>query len=117
MRHDVGRVDDYADGSRRILQLGKRSVGVFRIGQDFHAVLNHCPHNGAAVCLGRVSGTMLPSKPFEYEYAEEQVVLRCPWHGWEFDLASGKCLFGVDGSKVKTYPVTIENDTVFVDVP
>lgn len=42
------------------------------------------------MCLGRLSGTPLPSKVYEYIYGREGCILRCPWHGWEFDLTTGE---------------------------
>jgi nitrite reductase (NADH) small subunit len=115
MKYDVGGVDEFPEGSCRILTVGNRSVGVYNVGGSFHAVLNYCPHHGAPVCLGKLSGTMLPSSPGEYEYGLDGSVLRCPWHGWEFDLASGRCLFGVDRARLKTYPISLEDGRIVID--
>ena len=41
-------------------------------------------------------------------------VLRCPWHQWAFDIATGRCL--VDSEiRAKTYPVKIKGDDVVVE--
>ena len=45
---------------------------------------NRCPHHGGPLCLGSVASRVEQPPPGRYELAE-QVVLRCPWHGWEFD--------------------------------
>jgi 3-phenylpropionate/trans-cinnamate dioxygenase ferredoxin subunit len=42
--------------------------------------------------------------------------MRCPWHGWEFDIASGRSLFDPDGVRVRNYPVTVEDGTVIVEL-
>jgi nitrite reductase/ring-hydroxylating ferredoxin subunit len=59
-------------------------------GRAMPAVLNVCPHEVAPVCLGGVRGTALASMPGEYTWGREGVILACPWHGWEFDLLTGR---------------------------
>ena len=59
---------------------------------------------------------MLPSQPLDYQYGLEGRVLRCPWHGWEFDLETGEKLFDPGcRARVKTYPVAVEDGVVVVD--
>ncbi|HLK16524.1 MAG TPA: Rieske 2Fe-2S domain-containing protein, partial [Fimbriimonadaceae bacterium] len=38
----------------------------------------------------------------------EGEILRCPWHGWEFDLATGESVCDPQGYRVKKYPVAVE---------
>jgi len=52
----------------------------------------------------------LPSKPGEYRWGREGEVLRCPWHGWEFDITSGRSIFNPHRVRVRTYEVTVEPD-------
>ena len=59
---------------------------------------------------------MLPSDPYEYRYGRESRVLRCPWHGWEFDLETGEKLFDVtERARVRTYPVSVEDGRVVIN--
>lgn len=51
---------------------------------------------------------MLPSPPQEYIYGMENLVLACPWHGWEFDIRTGQALFDPSGVAVRAYPVKVE---------
>ncbi len=60
----------------------------------------------------RVGGTTLPSPPGEFRWGREGEILACPWHGWEFDLLTGEGL--ADKRKLRLYPVSIEEDTVFI---
>lgn len=99
----------------RLVELGSRSIGIYNTGERIYAVLNVCPHQLAPVCLGTVSGTLLPSEPGTLEYGLENRVLRCPWHGWEFDLATGELLFQSDRRRLLTFPVTVTGGTVYVD--
>lgn len=116
MKTDVGACDDLKPGSRMIVEVDGKSIGVFNIGGTYHAVLNHCPHHDAPVCRGRLSGTMVPSNPGEYVGGLRDMVLRCPWHGWEFNIETGKCIFGVDRSSIRIYPVSVESGRILVEL-
>jgi nitrite reductase/ring-hydroxylating ferredoxin subunit len=89
-RHPVAQAADITPGGRRVVTVGRVEIGIFNVGGEFRAYRNACPHAGAPVCLGRVSGTSLPSGVYEYLYGKEGCILRCPWHGWEFDLRTGE---------------------------
>jgi nitrite reductase/ring-hydroxylating ferredoxin subunit len=103
-RHPVAQAGDLPPGSRRIVSVGKVEIGLFNVGGEIHAYRNACPHAGAPVCLGRVSGTSMPSHVYEYIYGKEGCILRCPWHGWEFDLRTGAHLVDPD-NRLKEVPV------------
>ena len=107
-RHEICSVTELPLGSRRIVEIGYRSIGVFNVDGRFYAVRNRCPHQGAPLCRGTLAGTMLPSAPGEYRYGLEGRVLRCPWHSWEFDVTTGEMVFVPDPMRVKTYTVTVE---------
>jgi 3-phenylpropionate/trans-cinnamate dioxygenase ferredoxin subunit len=90
-----------------------RSIGVFNVQGSFVAVLNVCPHELAPVCLGAVRGTALASMPGEYRWGREGEILACPWHGWEFDLLTGRALADTR-KRLRLYPVVVREDTVYV---
>jgi nitrite reductase (NADH) small subunit len=114
-RHVVCRVDELPEGGRRIVDVGGRSIGVFHVDGRYYAIRNVCPHMGAPLCLGTVGGTMLPSEPHTYTYGLENRILRCPWHGYEFDLETGRPPFGTYPLRVRTYPVRVEEDQVVIE--
>lgn len=116
MRHRVGRLAEFPDGDVRIVDVAGRSVGIYRRGADLFGVLNVCPHRGAPICRGVVGGTMLPSEPGELHYGLEGWVLRCPWHGWEFDIRSGESVCRVDRRRVRTVPVQVVGRDVYCEV-
>lgn len=117
MERKVGRVEDIPGNDALIVQVEGLPIGVFKRGERFFAVKNLCPHKRAPLALGTVEGTMLPTPcAGELQYGMEDQVIRCPWHGWEFDLTTGKCLFGVSDSKIRTYPIAVRDGDVFVDV-
>lgn len=98
-------------GSKRIVddETTGLSLGVFNIGGEFYAVKNVCPHLGAPLCLGTVHATHRPGAVFEFRPDLQGRVLRCPWHGWEFDIVTGKGLYD-RSSRVATYPCTVDED-------
>lgn len=114
MRYRVGSVGELSAEGCRVVTLRGRRIGILSVDGDFFAVRNECPHKGAPLCEGTVSGTFLPSRPNYYVYGMENRVLRCPWHGWEFELTSGRSLFQPDEVGVKVYRVTVEADDVFL---
>lgn len=112
-RWPVARASDLAPGECAIVTIKRHSVGVFNVNGTFVAVLNVCPHELAPVCRGRVSGTTLPSAPGEFRWGREGEILSCPWHGWEFDLVTGKALAD-PRVRVRRYPTEVVDGTVFV---
>lgn len=115
VRVPVAAVGELPPGTRKIVEVEGRSIGVFNVNGQYRAVLNLCPHELAPVCLGPVRGTTKPTNvPGHYEWHREGEILACPWHGWEFDLISGKSL--VDRRPLKLFAVDVEDDQVFVTV-
>ena len=107
-RHIVGRANELPPGARRIVEAEGRSIGVFNVHGTFYALRNRCPHQAAPLCLGAIKGMALPSKPNEYIWAREGEILRCPWHGWEFDITTGRSIFNPHKVRVRQYEVTVE---------
>ena len=114
-RHIVARVEDIPPGGRKIVRLEGREVGVFNVDGAFYALKNSCPHQAARVCLGRVLGTALPSDVYEYRYGQEGRILRCPWHAWEYDIATGQSVFDPN-VRIVTYPVEVCDGEVAVTI-
>jgi nitrite reductase (NADH) small subunit len=109
-RHIVGPVSELPPGERRIVEAEGRSVGVFNVNGRYYALRNVCPHQAAPLCLGSVKGMTLPTPPGEYKWGRDGEILRCPWHGWEFDITTGRSIFNPHRTRVKTYEVTVEDE-------
>ncbi len=110
----VASLSELPTGARRLVHANGKSIGVFNTGNQIVAVLNICPHAYAPICRGKLGGTTLPSKAGEFVWGRENEILRCPWHGWEFDLHSGQCL--TDRRRLKRFPVQIRDDEIYVEV-
>jgi len=103
-------VSELPPGSRRIIQEGKLSIGVFNVAGSFHALLNRCPHKAAPLCLGKVTGLITGPRQYEFQIDRDGEILRCPWHGWEFDLTNGRSVFNPHRVRVKSYEVAVEDE-------
>jgi nitrite reductase/ring-hydroxylating ferredoxin subunit len=114
-RHVVGRMSELPPGQRRIVEAEGRSIGVFNVHGRFYALRNSCPHQAVPLCQGAIKGMAMPGKPGEYSWAREGEILRCPWHGWEFDITTGRSVFNPHKTRVKTYEVTVEADDEAVE--
>jgi nitrite reductase (NADH) small subunit len=105
-----------ADGCR-VVDVDGRPVAVLSVGDDLFAVSDRCPHMGAPLSAGTVGGTLVASAPHTFRYGRDQRVLRCPWHGWEFDLESGRSLLEPRRVGLRTFRVTCEDGQVVLHTP
>lgn len=107
--HPVCPVSELPPGQRKIVEIGGRSIGVFRLGDGrFFALRNRCPHRGAPLCEGRTTGLLTADAPYRPTLQRDGEILRCPWHGWEFDLTTGRSVFMPEEIRVKSYPVGVQ---------
>jgi nitrite reductase (NADH) small subunit len=113
-RHHVGAVDEFELDRFRVFSLAGRPIGMVRTIQGFFAVRNRCPHQGADICAGRVTGTMEPSAPGQFSFSEDTLVVTCPWHRWEFALDTGESYCRVTSKRLVTYPVEVADGEVYV---
>jgi nitrite reductase/ring-hydroxylating ferredoxin subunit len=111
-KHIVARVEEIPPGERKIVEIGGRTIGVFNVNGSYYALRNRCPHQGGPLCQGRVSGFLMATAPGgEYSYTHRGEILRCPWHGWEFNIATGQSWFDPAKTRVRAYEVHIETHT------
>ena len=106
---------DLAPGERRIVEVAGRSIGIFNVHGTYYALHNRCPHMAGALCAGPVTGTARPTDSVEFVYERAGEIVRCGWHGWEFDITTGRCL--VDARmRARTFPATVEDGEVIVQI-
>jgi len=116
-RHVVAALSELPPGSRKLVNIDGRPIGVFNIGGEFFALLNRCPHQGGNLCEGRLIGLVESPAPGEYCYSRKGEILRCPWHGWEFDVRTGKSWCDPARTRAKTYEVGTEPGRSLVEGP
>jgi 3-phenylpropionate/trans-cinnamate dioxygenase ferredoxin subunit len=115
---DVGPVEHVPHGRLTRAEIPGKDVYVLRAGDDvWYAIKNTCPHQAAPLCLGRTDGTWLPSAPGELVFGLEHRLIRCPWHGYEYDLETGRALYVPEvRDRIVRYEVRVESGRVLVSL-
>jgi nitrite reductase (NADH) small subunit len=97
----VASIDDVAVGHGTLIERDGLTLALFNAGAGrFHACGAVCPHEGGPLADGWV----------------EAGAVVCPWHGFDFDLTTGRCRVDADLA-VPVYPVRVEAGAVEVDIP
>jgi nitrite reductase/ring-hydroxylating ferredoxin subunit len=114
VRHELFPLDELAPGETRAARLENVRIVVVRTpAGDVHALRDCCSHNGAQLSLGRLEQVVEGEDVGTYRLSD-RYMLRCPWHGFEFDVVTGRCV--ADASqRVRAYPVSVEDGLVVVE--
>jgi len=91
----VAGIADVQPGHGMVAEVNGKTVAVFNVDGAFHVVDNTCLHRGGPLGEGEVEGS----------------VVTCPWHGWQFNVATGTCVNNPSG-KVQVYQVKVEGSDV-----
>jgi nitrite reductase/ring-hydroxylating ferredoxin subunit len=92
---------DVLPGQPHLVVTNGTRLVLIRVGEGIHAISDVCSHSGGPLSEGRLTGTRLA----------------CPYHGWMYDVRTGQCLFPGRGATVPTYPVRVDGDDVYVELP
>ena len=96
---------DLQPGQKRIIEVDGKSIGIFNVDGNYYALHNRCPHMGGNLCEGPVTGTTLETDKVEFIYGRENELVRCGWHGWEFEIKTGICTVDAK-TRARSYRVT-----------
>jgi nitrite reductase/ring-hydroxylating ferredoxin subunit len=91
----IARTTDIAPGQGRTIRVQGHQIALFNLDGDFVAIDDACPHMRADLSGGELEGR----------------IVTCSWHGWRFDLDTGKCL-NVEWAKVRRYPLRLEGNAI-----
>jgi nitrite reductase (NADH) small subunit len=91
----VAKLDEFPDGSRKVVSCDGTEVGIFNVDGDVVAWFNNCAHMRGPICQGRIFKRVLEPVAAdrttrEMAFSETQTHIVCPWHGYEFDLKTGE---------------------------
>src|SRR5258708_21405706 len=116
-RHIVARTTEIPPGGNKVVDIDGRDIVVFHVNGEFFALLNRCPHAGApldkAACVARLTSP----EPGVYQRSRVAELLRCAWHGWEFDMRTGQSWFDPNRVKVRTYPAVVKHGDALAQGP
>jgi 3-phenylpropionate/trans-cinnamate dioxygenase ferredoxin subunit len=110
-RYVVGRVEDFPETDRLLVEVNGREIGVFRVDGEFFAVLNRCPHLGGPLCYGQVVSKVSSPAPGIVNIDPSQTLLTCPYHNWEFDIRTGQSYVDPDNLHARPFPIGVEVGT------
>ena len=69
------------------------------------------------MCEGKLIGLLEASEPGKYRYTRRGEIVRCPWHGWEFDLRTGKSYCEPDRIKARRFSIDVKAGREVVEGP
>lgn len=116
-KHVVAKVSELPPGSRKLVTVRGRPIAVFNLKGEFFGLLNRCPHQGGSLCDGILTGLIESDEPGQYRYTRAGEIIRCPWHGWEFDIRTGQSWCDPSKIQVRNYKVEIANGRSVVEGP
>ena len=116
-RYVVARCDEIPPSKRKLVTVRGRDIAIFNVDGEFFAILDRCPHQGGSLCQGKLVGLVEADRPGEYRYRRKGEIVRCPWHGWEFDLRTGKSYCDPARTWVRSFATSVESGTSLAEGP
>jgi nitrite reductase/ring-hydroxylating ferredoxin subunit len=107
-RHVVARAAEIAPGTSKLVTVAGRELGLFNLAGEFYAVLSKCPHEGASLCRGKIVRRVESDEPGRYRVVAGSEMIRCPWHGWQYDIRTGQSWCDPDTIALRRYAVSVE---------
>lgn len=115
MKHDLFPIEELPAGQMRAVKVGGVSILIIHTDDgSLHALRNVCAHQGAKLEHGPLQRAVSSDGLGSYALADDYVV-RCPWHGFEYDAASGRALADPDHCRVRAYRVSVEAGRVLLE--
>jgi len=94
----VAKKSEIPDDTGKLVEVNGQPIALFKVEGKVHAIYQICPHQGGPLDEGGIDGK----------------TIICPWHGWEFDVTSGKCVLN-DAIVQPTYKVKEEGEDIYVE--
>ncbi|MCP3026470.1 Rieske (2Fe-2S) protein [Halobacillus sp. A5] len=112
----VCKTSDIEPGEMMKSTFGKQNVLICRTPDgEFYAFMNQCIHQGAPLDKGMMCGAATElSTPGDYDYSHEGEIIRCPWHGREFNIKNEGRMLANPDKKIPSFKVRIEEENVIL---
>ena len=95
-------LEELPPGTMKLVHAGEISVGVYNVDGRLCALEDRCSHDDGPLCEG--------------DFDVEEGVAICPRHGSNIDIRTGEALTLPAVFPVDTFPVTVEDGIVKLDV-
>ena len=117
--HIVATVDQIPPGQRKLVEVGGRAIVVYNLGGEFSARYTNQPARIAAAAspIGIQTGLVESTMPGQYRCSRPGEMVKCPWHGWEFDIRTGKSWCDPSRIRIRQYPVSVRPGARLVEGP
>jgi nitrite reductase/ring-hydroxylating ferredoxin subunit len=96
----VARLDEIPPGAMRYVEVDGLPIALANVGGAIYAFGDTCRHEGGPLSSGVLIGE----------------TVTCPWHGWTYNIRTGKAIVPPIGIRIPTYAVHVEGDAVFVTI-
>jgi nitrite reductase (NADH) small subunit len=99
-RAQLTGLGNVGEGQGTVVEVEGRTLAVFNVKGTLYAIDNTCLHRGGPLGEGDLEGE----------------IVVCPWHAWRWDVTTG-CNANNPAVKVACYPVRVEPEGIFVELP
>ena len=99
----VCKMSELPSGQSKCVQANGKDIAVFNVNGKFYAIDNICIHAGGPLNEGFLD--------------TEKCQVTCNWHGWGYDLATGKCVTHPKQDVFTgSYKINVQGDEIFVEI-
>ncbi|MQA01479.1 MAG: Rieske 2Fe-2S domain-containing protein [Streptosporangiales bacterium] len=114
----VGNFSELSEDNRKLVTIAGEEIVVFRHRDTVYALENRCLHMGGPIAEGllvdRVESVVdEEGNDLGDRFSDDVTHVVCPWHGWEYDIASGRCA-ALPRLRLRTYPTDVREGQVYV---
>ena len=96
----MATLEELPPGTAKEVEHDGRIYALFNVKGRITAIDGLCPHQGGPLADGHVEGDCVS----------------CPWHGWEFDVTTGKSSMGA-AMRQTVFSVKVDGSDIFVEIP
>lgn len=116
-KHVVATTAEIPPGGRKLVEVKGRPIAIFNLDGEYYGLFDRCPHQGGSLCAGLPTGLLESPEPGRFRYSRKGEIIRCPWHGWEFDIKTGQSWCDPARIKTRTYNVSPTPGSALVEGP
>ncbi len=115
--HVVARASEVPPGERKRVEIGRRAIALFNLDGEFFAIGDTCPHEFGSLCKGKLVGLAESDEPGKYRFSRSGEFVKCPWHGWEFDIRTGQSYCDPAAVRVRSFDASVAKGEDIVKGP